>query len=71
VPEAGYNVVDLLARCKLCASKSDARRLVQQGGVTFNGEKPADVAATVSVDDLKAGVVIRKGKKVYHKAIVE
>ena len=71
VPETGYNVVDLLARCKLCASKSDARRLVQQGGVTVNGEKPADVNATVSAADLKAGVVIRKGKKVYHKAIIE
>ncbi len=71
VPETGYNVVDLLTRCKLCASKSDARRLVQQGGVTVNGEKPADVNATVSAADLKAGVVIRKGKKVYHKAIIE
>ena len=39
--------------------------------MTVNGEKPADVNATVSAADLKAGVVIRKGKKVYHKAIIE
>ncbi|MBQ6232206.1 MAG: tyrosine--tRNA ligase [Clostridia bacterium] len=70
VPENGYNIVDLLARCKLCASKSDARRLVQQAGVTVNGEKPTDVNAAVSVDDLKAGVVIRKGKKVFHKVVI-
>ncbi len=70
VPEGGYNIVDLMTRCKLCASKSDARRLVQQAGVTVNGEKPTDVNATVSVDDLKAGVVIRKGKKVFHKVLI-
>ena len=70
VPENGYNIVDLLARCKLCASKSDARRLVQQAGVTVNGEKPTDVNAAVSADDLKAGVVIRKGKKVFHKVVI-
>ncbi len=71
VPEAGYNIVDLMVRCKLCASKSDARRLVQQGGVTLNGEKAGDVNMTVSVSQLKDGVVIRKGKKVYHKAVIE
>ena len=71
IPVGGYNVVDLLVRCSLCASKSDARRLVQQAGVTVNGEKLADINATVSADDLKAGVVIRKGKKVFHKVIVE
>ena len=71
VPEAGYNIVDLMVRCKLCASKSDARRLVQQGGVTLNGEKAGDVNMTVSAALLKDGVVIRKGKKVYHKAVIE
>ena len=71
VPEAGYNLVDLMTRCKLCASKSDARRLVQQGGVMVNGVKADDVNTTVSAEDLKAGVVIRKGKKVYHRAVIE
>ena len=71
VPAEGYNVVDLLARCGLCASKSDARRLVQQNGVTVNGEKPAGVTATVSANELREGVVIRKGKKVFHKAVIE
>ena len=71
VPEAGYNLVDLMTRCKLCASKSDARRLVQQGGVMVNGVKADDVNTAVSAEDLKAGVVIRKGKKVYHRAVIE
>ncbi len=71
IPAGGYNIVDLMVRCKLCASKSDARRLVQQAGVTVNGEKPTDVNAAVSADELKAGVVIKKGKKFFHKVVVE
>ena len=45
--------------------------VAQQAGVTVNGEKPTDVNATVSADELKAGVVIKKGKKVFHKVVVE
>ncbi|MBQ8081191.1 MAG: tyrosine--tRNA ligase [Clostridia bacterium] len=70
VPENGYNLVDLMVRCKLAPSKSNARQLVQQGGVTVNGERATDIGQALSLEDLKAGVVLKKGKKVFHKAIV-
>lgn len=63
--------VDLLCACKLCASKSEARRLIQQGGVSLNGEVNKDFAFPVSADALSGGVKIKKGKKTYHKAILK
>ena len=66
----GMNIIDLMVRCKLCASKGEARRLIQQGGVSVDGEKVTDIAAIVAADALRAGVKIKKGKKVFHKAIL-
>lgn len=63
-------VVDLLCVCSLAKSKSEARRLVEQGGVSINGEVVNNLAHQVTVADLKKGVKIRKGKKVFHKAII-
>lgn len=60
-------VLDLLVVCKLAPSKGEGRRLIQQGGIAIDGEKVADPTAWVAQDALKAGVVIKKGKKVYHK----
>ncbi len=51
----------------LCASNGEARRLVQQGGILLDGEKVTDPAAALTVETLQKGVVIKKGKKVYHK----
>ena len=62
------NVMDLLVACKLAATKSEARRLIQQGGVSVNEEKIADIGASFTKEQLKAGLKIRKGKKVFHKA---
>ncbi len=64
-------IMDLMVACKLVASKSEARRLVQQGGVFVNDEKIAAIDFTVTKDMLKDGVKIRKGKKTFHKAIME
>ncbi len=64
-------IMDLMVACKLVASKSEARRLVQQGGVFVNDEKVAAIDFTVTKDMLKDGVKIRKGKKTFHKAIME
>jgi tyrosyl-tRNA synthetase len=61
-------IIDLLCACKLTTSKGEARRLIQQGGVTVNGEKVTDMSATVSKEELEAGVKIKKGKKIFHKA---
>ena len=65
-------VVDLLVKCGLAPSKGEARRLIQQGGVEIKGEKVKDTAAAVSCEDVQGeGLMIKKGKKVYHRAIAE
>ena len=70
--EGEIDILTLLVKCGLCASKGEARRLVQQGGVTVCGQKVADIEAKFSCKDCCGeGAVIKKGKKVYHKAILE
>ena len=69
--DGGMNILDLLVVCKLAASKSEARRLVQQGGVSVDGEKITAIDAVIPQDQLAAGAKIKKGKKVYHKAILQ
>ena len=63
-------VLELLAACKLTPSRSEARRLVQQGGVFVNDEKVASIDVSFGEEQLRAGLKIRKGKKVFHKAIL-
>ena len=62
---------DLMMVCQLAASKSEIRRLVQQGGIAVNDEKVSDFNMEITDDLLKNGVKIRKGKKVFHKAILK
>ncbi len=69
--DGSIGIMDLMVACKLVASKSEARRLVQQGGVFVNDEKIAAIDFAVTNDMLKDGVKIRKGKKTFHKAIME
>ena len=69
--ENGMNIIDLMIACGLAPSRGEARRLIQQGGVSVDGEKVAAVDFTVSADALKAGAKIRKGKKIFHKAIIK
>ena len=64
------NVIDLLCACKLTTSKGEARRLIQQGGVSVNGEKVTDFALAFDKDALAEGVKIKKGKKIFHKATI-
>ena len=64
-------ILDLLLACKLAPSKSEARRLVQQGGVFADDEKVASIDVSFTAEQLRKGVRLRKGKKVYHKAILE
>ena len=71
VPAEGINILDLLVKCKLVPSKSEARRNVQQGGVLVNNEKVEDIALMITKDELKDGIKIRRGKKVYHRAIIK
>jgi len=62
---------DLMMICELAASKSEIRRLIQQGGVAVNDEKVADFNMEITADMLADGVKIKKGKKVFHKAVLK
>ena len=63
-------IMDLLIACGLTPSKSEARRLIQGGGVFVDDEKVCDVYMNIPADKLSAGVKIRKGKKTFHRAIL-
>ena len=68
----GMNIVDLLAVSGLAPSKGEARRLVQQGGVSVDGEKVTDIALAITEDVFNDGkIVIKKGKKVYLKIVLK
>lgn len=60
-------VIDLLVKTALTPSKKEARRLLEQGGVEVNGEKVADVMKKLAVSDFDKEVIIKKGKKTFHK----
>ena len=65
------SILDALVACGLAPSKGEARRLIQQGGISLDGEKVADPTTTLAAGALAKGIVIKKGKKVYHKITVE
>ena len=71
--EAGKDILSLLVETKLAPTRSEARRLVQQGGVTVNEEKVTDVYQSFTAADLdgEGTLIIRKGKKGYHKIKAE
>ena len=65
------DVLTLLVKCGLAASKGEARRLVQQGGVTVNDEKVPTIETTFGCEQFTGdGVIIKKGKKVFHRAVL-
>ncbi|MBO4505331.1 MAG: tyrosine--tRNA ligase [Lachnospiraceae bacterium] len=70
VPAEGISVIDLLSLCQLIPSRGEGRRLIEQGGVSIDGEKVTAFDQKVSADALKNGVKIKKGKKIFHKAII-
>ena len=60
-------VLAMMIKAEMIKSNGEGRRLIQQGGVSVNGEKVTDVFQTVTADDLDEGVIIKKGKKVFRK----
>ena len=64
-------LIDMMVKAKLTASKGEARRLIQQNGVTFKGETVSDIAASFTVADFSEDAVVRKGKKVFHRFTVK
>lgn len=68
----GINILDLLITCGLIPSKGEGRRLVQQGGVSLNGDKIAAIDRMVTAADFTDGeAIIKKGKKVFHRVVLK
>ena len=65
------SVLDLMLKAGIIKSKGEGRRLIQQGGVSLNDEKVTDVYASVEKAAFDNDVVIKKGKKVFHKFVLE
>lgn len=66
--EEGVDLITMLVDAKMCPTRSDARRQIQQGGVAVNDEKETDFARILTLADMADGsIIIRKGKKVYHQ----
>ena len=65
--EGKIDILTLLVKSGLCTTKSDARRNVQQGGVTVDDIKVSDIAASYDTEALKNGIIVRRGKKNYNK----
>ena len=68
--EGKIGILNLMVACGLASSNKEARRLVEQGGVFLNDEKVPTAAFAVSEEMLRDGVKLRKGKKVFHKAVL-
>ena len=69
--DGSIDIMSLLVKTGLCSSKSDARRNIQQGGVSVDGAKVTDIGRSFSTDELKNGVVIWRGKKNSNKVILK
>lgn len=66
----GMGILDLMNKCGLAPSRSEARRNVQQGGVSINGEKVTSIDRKITVEDFgDEGVLIKKGKKKFHRVL--
>ena len=67
IVDGKIGIIDLLIAGKLAPSRGEARRLIEQGGISVDGEKVTDFAYAVSADALGAGIKVKKGKKIFHK----
>ena len=69
--DGALDIMTLLVKSGLCASKSEARRNIQQGGVTANDVKVSDISKTFTEAELREGVVLKRGKKNFNKVILK
>lgn len=66
------DILTLLTKIELCSSRSEGRRLVQQGGIALGEERIGEIDRLVTLDDfIKGELIVRKGKKVYHRVVLE
>lgn len=69
--EQGVNIVDLLAQIKLVSSKSNARRLIQQGGCYVNNKRVSTIETIIDLShSVDSNIILRAGKKRYHRIII-
>ncbi len=72
LPDGGIDILSVLVKAGLNVSRSDARRAVEQGGVTVDNEKVSDVKASFTREQLSGeGIVVRRGKKNYKKVVIK
>ena len=72
IDSADIQILDLMVQAEIIASKGEGRRLIQQGGVSLNGEKVTDANYALSASDFENGeAVIKKGKKVFHRIVLK
>ena len=69
--DGGIDILTLLVKTGLVPSKSEARRAVEQGGVSVDGEKVTDIKKIYTSDEMKEGIVVRRGKKSYKKVVAD
>lgn len=69
--DGAIGILDLMDLCKLSPSRSESRRLIQQGGVFADDIKVESINVKFTAEQLKNGIKIRKGKKVFHKAFIK
>ena len=69
--DGSIDIVTLITKMGLCTSKSESRRSVEQGGITVNGEKVANLKAVYTKEQISEGPVVKKGKKTFKKVIVK
>ena len=69
--DGAADIMTLLVKTGLCPSKSDARRNIQQGGVTVDDEKVSDIGAVFTAGQLRKGVILKRGKKNFNKVILK
>lgn len=62
-----FNIVDMLFAADLFPSKSEARRMIEQGAISINNEKETDPSKLITADLLKEGILVQKGKKTFLK----
>jgi len=68
--DGAIGILDLMMACKLAPSRGEARRLVQQGGVAVDDVKVSSIDEKITAEQLTVGVKIKKGKKIFHKAVL-
>ena len=69
--DGAIDLMSLLVKTGLCTTRSDARRNIQQGGVTVDDVKVMDIAKSYTAEELKAGIVLKRGKKNFNKVTLK